>query len=814
MAFYSLAGNLVDGDTSWVGDVFVRDTQTNTTTRVSIDSDGMEGNMTSMYPSISADGHYVTFYSNASNFVDGDTNGKGDVFVRDTVANTTTRVSVDSSGVQGNDYSGGTSSISADGRYVAFESSASNLVSGDTNGTNDIFVRDTVANTTTRVSVDSNGVEGDNQSNFFSISADGRYVAFYSYASNLVSGDTNASPDVFLRDTQTNATTRVSVDSNGTQGNNHSDVDYVSISADGRYVAFYSYASNLVSGDTNGIGDIFVRDTVANTTTRVSVDSNGIEGNMGSTTPSISADGRYVAFRSYASNLVSGDTNGTWDIFVHRTAVTDASTIVTNTNDSGIGSLRDTLASAAPGSTITFAPGLSGGTIYLATNLILSKNVTIDGSALDSQITISGDTDNNGTGDVRVFYVNSGVFVILNNLIITKGVSVGGGIGNSGILAIMNSTVSDNSGSSMYGGAIYNSSSGTLTVTNSTFSGNSATRSTGCGGGIFNWGGALTVTNSTFSGNSSAFRGGGICNIGGTITVTNSTLSGNSAPSGAGIFNGTSTLNYANTIIANSSGPDCYNSATLGTNANNLVEDGSCSAALSGDPNLDLLLADNGGPTQTIALLTGSSAIDTGNTAICAAAPVSGLDQRGMSRLGTYCDIGAYEHLTPAYTIGGAGDDVGKDIAVDGNGNTYVVGYSTATWGIPIQAYNGGSDGNDTFVAKLDSSGNLLWNTFLQKSKGWYEAYSIGVDGSGNVYISGVGTLWKHFPCQVGDKWEFVMEHSRDVHGDGNSFILARYGCSCKWKYIYSRNGYFFLRYQTGYERQSIMAKNRSGEIR
>jgi Tol biopolymer transport system component len=180
-----------------------------------------------------------------------------DIFVRDTVTGRTTRVSVSSRERQANAGSQ-QASISADGRYVAFVSFASNLVAGDTNGTWDVFMRDTAKGKTTRVSVSSGGQQGNDQSGTPSISADGRYVAFYSYASNLVAGDTNGKADVFVRDTVTGRTTRVSVSSRERQGNGYSYEP--SISTDGRYVAFYSLASNLVAGDTNTAGDIFVRD--------------------------------------------------------------------------------------------------------------------------------------------------------------------------------------------------------------------------------------------------------------------------------------------------------------------------------------------------------------------------------------------------------------------------------------------------------------------------------------------------------------------------------------------------------------------------
>jgi Tol biopolymer transport system component len=318
VAFWSEASNLVPGDTNGWPDIFVHDRQTGQTSRVSVASDGTQGNgWSGYYPSISADGRYVTFYSHASNLVPGDTSNVPDVFVHNRQTGQTTRVSVASDGTQGNDGSW-FPSISADGRYVAFLSRASNLVPGDINRWwYDVFVHDRQTGQTTRVSVASDGTQGNGGSRWLppSISADGRYVAFSSDASNLVPGDTNAAPDVFVHDRQTGHTSRVSVASDGTQGNAGS-VGH-SISADGRYVAFASGASNLVPGDTNNYTDVFVHDRQTGQTSRVSVASDGTQGNRYSSRPSISADGRYVAFISEASNLVPGDTNAAIDIFIH-----------------------------------------------------------------------------------------------------------------------------------------------------------------------------------------------------------------------------------------------------------------------------------------------------------------------------------------------------------------------------------------------------------------------------------------------------------------------------------------------------------------
>jgi len=313
VAFQSYASNLVVGDSNGTWDVFVRERQSGTTRRVSVDSAGVQGNDSSYAPSISADGRYVAFYSFASNLVGGDTNAERDVFVRDLQTGTTERASVGLGGAQGNGFSL-YPAISADGRYVAFSSNAPNLVAGDTNDAEDIFVRDRQTSTTERVSVDSAGAQGNGSSGDPSISGDGRYVAFWSSASNLVASDANGFRDVFVRDRQTGTTELASLTTAGLQGNNES--IFPSICADGRYVAFWSYAYNLVQGDTNFANDVFVHDRQAGTTERVSLDSAGAQGNSHSLALSISADARYVVFESDASNLVPADTNSVTDIFV------------------------------------------------------------------------------------------------------------------------------------------------------------------------------------------------------------------------------------------------------------------------------------------------------------------------------------------------------------------------------------------------------------------------------------------------------------------------------------------------------------------
>ncbi|MHB1133115.1 MAG: choice-of-anchor Q domain-containing protein [Chloroflexota bacterium] len=411
-----------------------------------------------------------------------------------------------------------------------------------------------------------------------------------------------------------------------------------------------------------------------------------------------------------------------------------ASLTVTSSANSGAGSLRQAVADAAPGDTIAFDASLAGQTITLASVLYLAKNVTIDGSALATPVTISG---NNA---VQVFSVSSGAIANLNGLKITGGAaSHGGAISNGGTLTITDCTVSANRGTwggaiinsgtltiagstfsanhASWGSAILNDVEGTLTVTHSTFSdhtGASAISTDGImtvahstfrangGGAIDSMGmttvensvfsanigygaidnssspmglGNLIVTNSTFTGNQGS-HGGAIANTGpaglqatlvvtnstfsansgsfggaiystGALTLANSTLSGNSTDFiGGGLFISGGTLSYTNTIVANSTGVDCYldsEDASIITNVGNLVEDGACSPAFTGDPKLGPL-ADNGGPTQTFALLAGSPAIDAGNATACPAT-----DQRGVARpLGAGCDIGAYEYPVPA----------------------------------------------------------------------------------------------------------------------------------------------------------------------
>lgn len=323
VAFQSHAWNLVPGCSG----VYVHDRQTRETRCISKAYDGTPSNGASSWPVISANGRFVVFVSEADNLVPGDTNGFNDYFVHDLQTGQTERVSVASDGTQANNYNSdlvGIASLSADGRFVAFSSYANNLVANDTNDgerygvsfvTPDIFVHDRQTGITERVSVASDGTEANGGSFGPSISADGRFVAFTSSASNLVPNDTNGKEDVFVHDRQTGETTRVSVSSDGTQSNGE-DSGGVSLSADGRFVLFTSNASNLVLGDGNGRYDIFLHDRQTGQTIRLSLTEAGQEPNGDYFVQALSADGCTLAFAGLDSNLMPTDTNERWDIFV------------------------------------------------------------------------------------------------------------------------------------------------------------------------------------------------------------------------------------------------------------------------------------------------------------------------------------------------------------------------------------------------------------------------------------------------------------------------------------------------------------------
>ncbi len=314
VAFESLAQDLITYDYNYAQDIFVRDMQLGKTVRVSLGPSGQASNDECRDADISADGRYVVFTSIGTNMISGVTDGSAQVFLRDrdvsgsgtydTAGNVQSYVVSESLvGITGNDNSGH-ASVSNDGNLIAFESDAGNLVSGDSNNFSDILVKNMSTGAVERISVGLEGAEPDGNSRYPAISSDGRYVVFVSYASNLVEDDTNLVSDIFIYDRQTDTMERISTASDGTESNGQS--LWPSISADGRYVAYHSEASNLVIGDTNALPDSFLRDTYTDTTTRLSVSESGQQANGESIYARISGDGSTVVYQSQATNLVSG----------------------------------------------------------------------------------------------------------------------------------------------------------------------------------------------------------------------------------------------------------------------------------------------------------------------------------------------------------------------------------------------------------------------------------------------------------------------------------------------------------------------------
>jgi len=314
IVFASEATNLVDGDTNDVQDIFLHDWLTGTTERVSLSGKGQEANGASAWPEISADGLIVTFASTATNLVDGDTNGREDVFVVDLQSGAVERVSLPALGGQANEASS-QPVISGDGRFVAFVSAATNLVPGATSGLEEIYLYDRLNGSLQWVSAPRIESANDGVSGEPAISADGNWVAFSSNSAQLVSGDTLGLRDIFLWNRVSNAIDRASVTQAGGEANSLSYVP--ALSADGRFIVFRSHASNLVPSEIPNMGDIFLRDNLNGALQRVNLSTTGEQALDGpSDEPAISADGRFITFRSYATNLVPNDTNSSPDIFV------------------------------------------------------------------------------------------------------------------------------------------------------------------------------------------------------------------------------------------------------------------------------------------------------------------------------------------------------------------------------------------------------------------------------------------------------------------------------------------------------------------
>ena len=341
----SEASNFVSGDNKDTADVFVRDIAADTLECVSLSMSGLPGTGRCFDPHLSADGRYVAFASDSPSLVPNDTNGFYDVFWFDRQTATIRRVSVDSSGGEGL-YGGYEVRLSSDGQLVMFNSGSDTLVANDTNGTIDVFVHDVSTGTTERVSTGTSGNEGSDASFSGSLSDDNRYAVFASYANDLDPSDANSGGDVFVKDRQTGALVLVSLDSSGAPANDS--CLYSSISGDGQVVAFVSYASNLVAGDTNGQNDVFVHDLRTGVTTRESVSDDGSTSGYDCYYPILSDDGRYVAFPSGA-DLVPGTRRFRKTVFVRDRLLGFLTSPAVDANGDFTGGVSDRIAMSSDG---------------------------------------------------------------------------------------------------------------------------------------------------------------------------------------------------------------------------------------------------------------------------------------------------------------------------------------------------------------------------------------------------------------------------------------------------------------------------------
>jgi Tol biopolymer transport system component len=356
VVFESVATNLDPLDTNSRIDVYWHSLLTGETRVVCKSSSGVLGNKVSQKPRVSSDGAFVVFQSDATNLVSGDNNATTDVFVHELATGITTRASVSGSGVEGNNFSLH-GRLSDDGLLVLYASDASNLVSGDANKTRDIFLYDRVAGTVERLNVSTKGKEANGFTDNPMMSSDSNVVVFQSNATTLDKPDTNNLVDVFVRDRAAGTTKRVSLAWDGSEGNGES--RNPAVSADGKWVAFESWADNLVPNDTNRFGDVFVVEVATGTIERVDLDSNGLE-IAGGSAPSLSEDGRYVSFLASANDIVDGDDNGVTDVFVRDRWLGLTSRVSLGDHDQPGTSQSDEAVISSDGTRVAFASNSPG----------------------------------------------------------------------------------------------------------------------------------------------------------------------------------------------------------------------------------------------------------------------------------------------------------------------------------------------------------------------------------------------------------------------------------------------------------------------
>ncbi len=722
IAFVSSATNLVTGDTNAVDDVFIKDTQSGGVTRPTGVGSIQPLGGASHSPSLSSSGRYVALVSSAGNFVSGDLNGAADIFIFDREGGTSARVSVASDGTEANGASS-SPAISADGRYVAFVSSATNLVSNDTNGVADIFLKDTTTGAISRLSVADNGTQADAASDDPAWSSDGSFVAFTSSATNLLGAgnDTNGVNDVYLFNRTTNTISRVNLTSSGAQGDGTS--GQPSLSSTGRYVVFRSSAGNLVSDDTNDQPDVFVRDRAAGVTTRVSLTNDGAQANLSSASPAIASDGRYVGFDSDATNLVSGDTNGTTDVFVRRRCVFTVTP-----------------------SSVAFMPAGGPGTVSLVTDSDCGWTATSN----DSFITLT--TSATGTGSSTIGFT----------------VAANSGGQRTGTLTVGTETVTITQSSSSCTYAIDPTSavfatgggSGTVSLTTQadcawTAASNSSflTLTSAASGS-----GSATVSYTVSANGTGAMRTGTLTIAGLTFTVTQSigvTLtvaragsgSGTITTSPSGINCGTScTATYDMDTVVTLVPRPAFDSNFAGWTGQADCEDGAVTMSAERSCTATFIVQPGGG---NVALNSDTTAdvfaynVDTGYWA----RELSSFPAVNFERAFTEASSG----WSPAWDVRGG------DFNADGRTDFFLYNRTTGQW---FKAINTGTDftyftstwsaGWDVRVLKLN--GDSLADVFLYNPASglWFKCVSTG-DGTGefSYALGSWSTGWQIYPLEL-----------------------------------------------------------------
>ena len=323
LAFYSDATNLVSDDDNDESDVFVRDLRTGAVQLISRDEAGNPGNDYSYYPTISANGRFVAWYTNATNLITRVNADDPQIVFTDLRTGDSRQVSLDFDGgpPDGACNLYDNRPLSGNGRWLVFHSDSTDLVEGDGNATDDVFLADLRTGTLERISV---GVaaEADGRSLYPSITPNGRWVTFVSAATNLVAGDGNDLWDTFLYDVKRKTTTRISLGTDGVEGNGNGGgtSEYASaISNNGRWAVFRSAATNLdpSRADANGFDDIFLRDLRANTTKRISLAPTGAEADARSGDPFIHPAGKWVSFFTYAGNLIDATDDVSYDQLIY-----------------------------------------------------------------------------------------------------------------------------------------------------------------------------------------------------------------------------------------------------------------------------------------------------------------------------------------------------------------------------------------------------------------------------------------------------------------------------------------------------------------